>query len=631
MKTAVRGLFAALAAAAAVAGPPGPEATFSPSEEAPPKGETVPSIVRSGDRLAYRFESARATRLPAADWQLATLRQLRCLTIVARVQLAEAPKAKCAIVSRWRTVDGGRAFELGVFPTRELFLDVSGTGNWDAGAKELKSEARLAVGKPYLIVANFDPGKRMALYANGHLVAEATTGVPKGLFAADTPCYLGNRPGDEKTCGFDGLVGHLGLYGWLLDAAWVKGNAAAEKLTEAPETPPREPEPPPARAITRGPKFHWFTYYDRPQFDPTGRYALGLEVGFEHRSPKPDDVIKVGMVDLQDGDRWIELGESRAWCWQQGPMLQWRPGSKSEIVWNDREGDRLVCHVLDVFTRKRRTIPHPVYGLSPDGRISVAPDFRRLHDTRPGYGYAGPPDPWKDEPAPKDSGLWRVDLETGEAKLIIALADMLKVPFAHGDLAAGKHWFNVILFNPDGTRFLFLDRWSVQGKVGFTTRMLTASPDGTDIRVVDGDGRTSHLFWRDPAHILAWAWHPSHQGAFYLHDERTGKVEPIGKGSMTQDGHCSLIPGGEWSLNDTYPSGPKREQHVYLYHVPTGRVASLGRFQSPPAYTGEWRCDAHPRFSPDGRLVCFDSPHGGNGRQMYLVDISGIVAAPPAR
>jgi hypothetical protein len=69
-----------------------------------------------------------------------------------------------------------------------------------------------------------------------------------------------------------------------------------------------QPELPPVRAITRGPKFHWFSYYDKLQFDPTGRYALAMEVDFEHRTPRADDVIRVGMVDLADGDRWIELG-----------------------------------------------------------------------------------------------------------------------------------------------------------------------------------------------------------------------------------------------------------------------------------------------------------------------------------
>ncbi|WP_339910256.1 twin-arginine translocation signal domain-containing protein, partial [Symmachiella dynata] len=66
-------------------------------------------------------------------------------------------------------------------------------------------------------------------------------------------------------------------------------------------------ELPPTRTITRGPKFHWFGYYDKLEFDPSGRYVLGMEVDFEHRSPRPDDEIKIGMVDLQDNDRWIEL------------------------------------------------------------------------------------------------------------------------------------------------------------------------------------------------------------------------------------------------------------------------------------------------------------------------------------
>jgi len=51
---------------------------------------------------------------------------------------------------------------------------------------------------------------------------------------------------------------------------------------------------PAVRAITGGPKFHWFSYYDKLQFDPSCRYVLGMEVDFEHRSPRPDGVIKIG-------------------------------------------------------------------------------------------------------------------------------------------------------------------------------------------------------------------------------------------------------------------------------------------------------------------------------------------------
>ena len=379
------------------------------------------------------------------------------------------------------------------------------------------------------------------------------------------------------------------------------------------------------RAITRGPKFHWFSYYDKLQSDPTCRYALGMEVDFEHRSPKPNDVINIGMVDLKDNDHWIKLGQSSAWCWQQGCMLQWRPGSKNDIIWNDRQDNRFVCHILNVKTGKKQTLPHPLYTISPDGRTAVAPDFRRIQNMRPGYGYAGLPDPYTDDSVPKDSGISRLDLDTGRHKLIISIADVAKIPNPNADLAGAKHYFNHLLFNPDGSRFIFLHRWRIKGKGGFGTRMLTAKPDGSDVRIVDDYGKTSHFIWRDTRHILAWAWHPSHGNAFYLYEDGTRKVEVVGKGIMTQNGHCSYLPGNKWILNDTYPD-KQRKQHVYLYNVQTSKKVPLGAFYLPPQYKGEWRCDTHPRFSPDGRSVIIDSPHEGTGRQMHLIDISSITA-----
>ena len=95
---------------------------------------------------------------------------------------------------------------------------------------------------------------------------------------------------------------------------------------------------------------------------------------------------------------------------------------------------------------------------------------------------------------------------------------------------------------------------------------------------------------------------------------------------MPLNGHCTYLPGNQWILNDTYPMGnAKRQQHVYLYEVASGRRIPIGDFHSPEVYTGEWRCDTHPRFSPDGKKVCIDSPHTGQGRQLHLIDVSGIV------
>lgn len=82
----------------------------------------------------------------------------------------------------------------------------------------------------------------------------------------------------------------------------------------------------------------------------------------------------------------------------------------------------------------------------------------------------------------------------------------------------------------------------------------------------------------------------------------------------------------QWILDDTYPTGPERLQPPHLFHVSTSQRVDLGHFHLPEVYTGELRIDTHPRLSLDGKTVCIDAPHGNDGRQMHLIDISQIVA-----
>jgi hypothetical protein len=284
-----------------------------------------------------------------------------------------------------------------------------------------------------------------------------------------------------------------------------------------------------------------------------------------------------------------------------------------------------VCHLLEVQSGRKRTLPHPVYAVSPDGTWGVSPDFRRLNDTRPGYGYAGLPDPNREVRAPEDAGIWKIDLASGRQELLITLAQAVAIPHEGGFSPNAKHWFNHLLVSPDGSRFIFLHRWKGDGDKTFHTRLFTADKDGRDLYVLDPLGRTSHFVWRDPQHVFAWALHPSHGERFYLYKDKTREVAVVGKDKMDRNGHNTYLPGTDnaWVLNDSYPD-KQRMQTPYLYHIPTDRRVDLGHFYSPAFYTGEWRCDTHPRSSRDGRFVCIDSPHQG-GRQMYLIDVGDIV------
>ena len=216
----------------------------------------------------------------------------------------------------------------------------------------------------------------------------------------------------------------------------------------------------PTRAITSGPKHHWFGYYDKREFDPTNRFVLANEVSFEGRSPRGSDKIGVGYVDTANDDKWVSLGSSNAWSWQQGCMLQWVGDKGDRVLWNDRDGDRFVCRIHSIKSGETQTIEMPIYTISSDGRYGLSVDFRRIDNLRPGYGYDGLADPNVAKRAPEDSGIWRVDLETGQSKLIVSLAEVVATAWPDGSShQEAWHYFNHLLINPAGNRFIVLHRY----------------------------------------------------------------------------------------------------------------------------------------------------------------------------
>lgn len=378
----------------------------------------------------------------------------------------------------------------------------------------------------------------------------------------------------------------------------------------------------PVQPVTLGPKHHFFGYYDKSPWNASGSLLLGHEAEFNDRPPNADDSVTVGVVRLQEGNRFAPLASAAVWNWQQGCMLQWHPAHpESLLVHNDRRGGQLVGVVRDVSARELRVYDRPFYALSPDGRSGYSLNFARLQRHRPGYGYAGVNDEFEQSPAPAQDGIFRVDLESGSSSLIVSLAQLVAFD-PRAEMDGRHHWVNHIQVSPDGRQFAFFHLWQTGGS-GWSVRLFTANADGSRLKCQLDSRIVSHYDWLDSNRLLVWANVPSKGGRFILVDCKSGQCDVIGEGGLVEDGHCSFSPDRAWVLNDTYPDRFDMRT-LMLYRFPEGPRIDVARLHSPKArWWGEIRCDLHPRWDRSGRMVCIDSVHDGS-RQMYIVDVERI-------
>ena len=186
-------------------------------------------------------------------------------------------------------------------------------------------------------------------------------------------------------------------------AALALGAGGASRAARAGEHLRR---PQPVRAVTAGPNAHFFGYYDKCPWDAAGRYLLGMEIGYCDHQPDPGDALTVGMIDLEDGDRYLPLDRTAAWSWQQGTMLQWLGSAPDrEVIYNSVDGDRYVAIVRDVHSgATRHTAPADLR--REPGRVEGRhARFRPPEpDPRPATATTPLPEPFADRAAPEDGG-----------------------------------------------------------------------------------------------------------------------------------------------------------------------------------------------------------------------------------
>jgi hypothetical protein len=410
----------------------------------------------------------------------------------------------------------------------------------------------------------------------------------------------------------------------------------------------------PCRRIGTGSERHFFGYYNKTNWHRSGRYLLAHEASAIEAPLTPELRATVGYFDLAGDQEFHAIGETSAWNWQMGSQLQWLDGLPGrKVIYNVRDAQSrsgFGSAIHDLETGAKRSFPTPIYVVAPNSLFALCLDYRRLYFTHETIGYSGGVTHRELTTAPGDDGISRMDLETGEASLVVSYED-LKNFHPRASMQGAIHWVSHIEINPSSDRVLFLHRWTerVEDETCFLHRLITMDVDGSNMILLEcsdhplpqlgasfdpeavgifdyekSEYQISHPLWRDDGHVIVWG---PHGGKIHYHlyeDADGGDVTAIGPGVLTENGHMSFSPTDKnWLLSDTYPDLVTNERVLFLYDVRNDTQHEVGRFKTDPGLGKVNRCDLHPRWSQDGMQICIDSVHEG-ARQIYVVDVSGL-------
>ena len=263
-------------------------------------------------------------------------------------------------------------------------------------------------------------------------------------------------------------------------------------------------------------------------------------------------------------------------------------------------------------------------------------------------------------PAPaeqSEDGLWQLDLESGKEALFISTkraAEFEAVP----NTDSASHFLCHASFSPGGSRVVFLHRFfSADG--GLFTRMIATDREAKKLALLAQE-KVSHFDWIDDNTLLVWArfgggglarvrasgllgsawmkpilgvvrnmtgrWKRQFLAESYY---RLPITEPelrtrYGWPKLDSDGHPMIARSHPWTVTDFYPDKTGRLPLI-LYNAERAERKDVHVFTHRPRTSdSDVKCDLHPRWSRDERLVAVDTCEAGL-RQVRVLDVSDIV------
>lgn len=356
----------------------------------------------------------------------------------------------------------------------------------------------------------------------------------------------------------------------------------------------------------------FFGYFDKTPWSQDMEKAVFHEI-------RDDNLVNICVYSSNGITR---IGSTPLWNYQQGAMCQWHPSRPKQVIYNDIVDGEWGARIMTDKGDEVQSINFPIQVIHPTQNKGLSLNYKRLDRIRPEYGYSEPTNVFSATQSYEKDGIWRIDLSTGETSLLITLATLRNYK-PRSSMQDADHKVNHALYSPTGDRFVFMHRWI--GSKGKYSRLYVADNTANKLDLLLDNQIVSHYCWINNETLLVWGRTESLKDCYFLLDTNDGSYEKFSSSKLDiyGDGHPSLSPNREWIVVDTYPDR-ERQRSLLLIPRDGSAIIEVGRFFAPLKYSGEKRCDHHPRWSPDGSMISIDSAHSGE-RKSYFLNIDSII------
>ena len=363
----------------------------------------------------------------------------------------------------------------------------------------------------------------------------------------------------------------------------------------------------------------FFGYYDISPFHDKKNIVLGMKYG--SKKSKNIESGYVGYFDL-DTKKFIRVAPSNCWSWQQGCRLQWYPNNSSNlIIYNYYDDNKYKSIIIDIITKKIvKSIEKPVYCISNDGSWGLTLNFSRLGRLRPGYGYSNIIDSTKNVNCPDDDGIWSINFNNNECKLLYATSSLAKI---NNDptMINAEHYINHLLFNPNSNEFVFFHIWQNGNKRSIRLIKSDIFCSSFEILIVP-DYLVSHFNWLSYDEMILYLGKGPGGKGYYRMNIRQKKLNKIEGMYHDYDGHPTKSSNNKFIITDTVSNKYSYRELLY-YNINNNKTTKIADYYSPYKDMLENRCDLHPRLSNDSSYICTDFFYQGK-RAMSVVPINHI-------